>query len=259
MITVAENKIVAIPYNDFYKNREGEIFANLRGKSKRDWFSTHAYYCLPLVIGNQYGFVVKSLIDATIVWNGKDGMQDTKITIHQKPEDSIQSMKSHFGLGIITVQTPYTLRTPPNVSLMTMQPPNYYIDGIQSMVGVIETDNLRRDFTFNLKVTRADHPIRIQIGDFLAAFLPIPRNFVDNFEIVDGHDEYSQDLIAEEQKAIKDFGLERQGEDLNKPHEAGRRYHKGEDVYGNKFVYSHQTNLKPKKRVESEYEQKDYN
>lgn len=252
MITVPENKIAAIPYDGIYRHRQHEVFTSLRGQSKRDWFSTHAYLCLPLVIGNQYGFVVKSLLDATIVWNGKAGTEDTTIIAQDKPQDDIQTIRSHFGLGIITVQTPFTLRTPPDVNLITMQPPNYYIDGVQNMVGVIECDNLRRDFTFNLKITRANHPIRIRVGDFLAAFMPVPRNYVNQFEIVDGYDEFPEDLVREEQQAMGDFAREREGPDLKKKHAAGRRYHKGEDVYGTPFPHSHQTHLKPNPRDEDD-------
>lgn len=62
-------------------------------------------------------------------------------------------------------------------------PMNMFIDGLTNMNGVIETDNIKRDFTFNLKVTRPHHLIRINKGDIIASFLPIQRYFVDPYEV----------------------------------------------------------------------------
>ena len=37
---------------------------------KRDWFDPHFYRCLPLTIGNQYGFMISLEYDVTFEWNG---------------------------------------------------------------------------------------------------------------------------------------------------------------------------------------------
>lgn len=247
MIKVPDNTIAAIPYDDFYRGRQDEVYFNLRGDNKRDWFSRHAYFCLPLVIGNQYGFAMRSLFRATLFWNGGPDPGDTTVTLHDADEvkrlASLQTVVSNFGLGIVTVQAAFALRTPANINLMTIQPPNYFIDGLQNMTGVVETDNLRRDFTFNLKITRPNHPIEIQVGDVLAGFIPYPRGFVEQFELVDGSKLFSAEQIAEEQQAARDFGRERSEVDVLRPDGVGRRYHRGEDIYGNPFEHSHQTNL----------------
>jgi hypothetical protein len=247
MIKVPEDTIAAIPYDDFYRGRQDEVYFNLRGDNKRDWFSRHAYFCLPLVIGNQYGFAMKSLLRATFLWNGGPDPADTTVTFHE-PEEvqrlaSLQTMVSNFGLGIVTVQAAFALRTPPDISLMTIQPPNYFIDGLQNMTGVVETDNLRRDFTFNLKITRPNFPIEIAVGDVIAGFIPYPRGFVEKFELVDGAKLFTPEQIAEEQQVARDFGRERSDVDVLRPDGVGRRYHRGEDVYGNPFENSHQTHL----------------
>jgi hypothetical protein len=145
-------------------------------------------------------------------------------------------------MGTITIQNRFTFRTPPGVNLMTINPPNQFIDGIHHMTGVIETDNLRRDFTFNLKITRPDFEITINKGDYIGCILPIPRHFVDEFELVNGYDIFTNDEIKEEQKAMYDFAVERSTKDVHKPSRNGRRYFKGEDVYGCPFL-DHQNKL----------------
>lgn len=244
MLTVPADTIAVVPYDDYYKGQHDRVFFNLRGHNKRDWFVRHAYFCLPLVMGNQHGFAMKSLFHATMVWNGGPTMDDTVVTIHnteeQKKFGCLQSISSHFGLGIVTVQTAFSLRTPPNVSLVTIQPPNFFIDGLQNMTGVVEADNLRRDFTFNLKLTRPNYPVEIKPGDLLSAFLPYPRTFIDNFDLADAYKVFTPELIHEEQQAGRDMGLERETRDKANRDGVGRRYFEGEDVYGTPFQHVHQ-------------------
>ena len=256
MIVVPESTIVAIPYDNRFRNRHDEVFFNFNGMVTRDWFIEHAYRCLPLVIGNQHGFGVKSLYDFSVWWTGGKNPDDVKIAIHDddfyKENFNLQSVKAHFGMGTFTVQTAFSLRTPPNVSLITVQPPNMGIDGLQNMVGVIETDNLRRDFTFNIRVTRANSLIEVKKGDVLSAVLPYPRLFIDNYKLIGPEQLFTEEQIAAEQNTAKAFGEERSKEDPKKPHGVGRRYHKGEDIYGNKFIYPHQRNLRLPKNKKGE-------
>ena len=241
---VPDDRILALPYDDHYAGLQDTVFLPLRGQHKRDWFSKHAYLCLPLVIGNQYGFALKSLFHATFLWNGGPEPADTTITVHNTEEAAafggLQLLASQFGLGIVTVQTAFALRTPPEVNLMTLQPPNVFIDGLQNLTGVVEADNLRRDFTFNLKITRPNHPIEIKVSDLLAAVMPIPRGFVEKFEMIDAYEAVSPDTVALEQQTARDFGREREEVDAKNKRGVGRRYFKGEDVYGQRFEHSHQ-------------------
>lgn len=249
MIEVPKDVIAAVPYDDLYRGKHEEVYTNLRGRSKRAWFSRHAYFCLPLVIGNQYGFTMKSLWDVTLNWNGGPEPKDTTVTINnsddRKKHGNLQTIVSNFGLGIVTVQAAFALRTAPGINLVTVQPPNFFIDGLQNMMGVVETDNLRRDFTFNLKLTRPNFPVQVKVGDVIAGIIPYPRHFIDHYEMVDAYDLFTESQIREEQQVAREFGLERSERDVLKPDGIGRRYHRGEDVYGQPFKQSHQTRLKP--------------
>jgi hypothetical protein len=102
---------------------------NLLKKSpkKRSWFTPHFYRCLPLVIGNQHGFVISAEFDFAIEWNGGPEKEDVSIFLHEKPEDLANffpRIDSHFGAGVITINPPFALRTPPGVNLMTISPPS---------------------------------------------------------------------------------------------------------------------------------------
>ena len=62
---VPENTIVVVPH---FKNDTSylDVIQPLKGEAKRDWFDQAFYYCLPLTIGNQYGFAIKSLRSFTV-------------------------------------------------------------------------------------------------------------------------------------------------------------------------------------------------
>lgn len=252
-IKVPDNRIVAVPYTPEFKGRQDEIFFNFNGMVNRSWFVEHAYRCLPLVMGNQHGFGVKSLYDFSVWWNGGEKTDDVKVAVHDEEyylqNSNLQSIKPHFGMGTITLQTAFSLRTPPNVSLITIDPPNVINDGLRNMMGVIETDNLRRDFTFNLRITRPNSLVTVKKGDIIAAVMPYPRLFIDNYKLVAPEEVFTEEEIKGEQEAARLFGVERSQEDVKKPHGVGRRYHRGEDIYGNKFKYPHQRNLRPPKNV----------
>lgn len=236
MIIIPENTIITIPERREFSESPQKIVQSFKGNIKRDWFVNHTYWCLPLTIGNQYGFGIKSLKTFTMEWNGKDGMSGVKVDILDAGDNpNEQSISSHFGMGTVTIQNRFTFRTPPGVNLMTINPPNYWIDGVQHMTGVVETDNLRRDFTFNLKITRPNYKITINKGDFIGCVIPIPRYFVDSFQLKQADEILSEFEIMEEQKAMSDFGIERAAYDKNKPHGNGRRYFDGKDVYDNTF------------------------
>lgn len=239
---VPSNTICVIPIGN--DPADVALIESLKGNIQRSWFNSHAYLCLPLTIANQYGFILRSAYDFTIYWNGGNDPEDTIIRI-EATEDQRRHMEvsSHFSLGTVTISFKFMLRTPPGVNLMTINPPNIFIDGIGHMTGVVETDNLRRDFTYNLKVTRPHHPIKIRAGDPIGCVIPIPRYFVDSFELKLAYDLFSPELIKRDLEMSIAFTKERYGPDADKPHQCGRRYFNGEDVSGRKFL-DHQKKIK---------------
>ena len=112
-------------------------------------------------------------------------------TNHKQRENSDLDIQNYYNTlksGILSVRNKFIIRTSPGINLMTIQPPNFFIDGIAAMTSVIESDNLRSSFSFNIKVTRPLTKINIKKGDMLAAFIPVKRYFIDSFELIDGLD-----------------------------------------------------------------------
>lgn len=238
---VPDNKILAIPHYEGHSTYLHEVITPLKGVPKRDWFDSHAYYCLPLTVGNQYGFLVKSLLDVEISWT--DGKSDATVTYLNEDNHEKQTIKTGFGSGIVTVQNRFSLKTPPGINLMTIQPPNMFIPTCVALTGVIECDNIRRDFTFNFKMTTPNTTIVISKGDPLGAFIPIPRYFVDKFEVDDASNYFSSELIAKDIAESGRLSHERNTVDKDRAHSSGRRYFGGEHTDGTKYP-DHQKRVK---------------
>ena len=213
-----------------------------RPSKTRDWFSPSFYYCLPLTIGNLYGFTIHSAFSFNAIWDGTespDGITFTFFESEIERQNKYPLMSSHFGSGIITFDLPFHLKTPKNVNLMTINPTNYVIPNITVMTGVIETDNLQRDFTLNLKIQEPNRIVHIQKGDPLTSVIPIPRYFQDGFELKVAEDVFNELDIIDELQTTNDTYFQRILFEQNK---AGRSYRKGQNVYGRTFP-DHQVNI----------------
>jgi hypothetical protein len=229
--------IFAHPFLFDFNHKESNRLSNIIDKpsKKREWFTPHFYRCLPLTIGNQYGFIIKSEFDFSVIWNGEDSKESTIFYFYEEEEvinKKYPMIESHFGHGVITINLPFTLRTPPGVNLMTINPPNYIVPNLTTMTGVVEADNLRRGFTINLKIQIPNMQINIPAGSPLAAIIPIPRYFADSFELKYAEDIFSENEIVEELQAEADAITHR--EDVETGGSA-RHYLLGKDVYGNIF------------------------
>jgi hypothetical protein len=230
---VPDNTILVVPHSIDSDGNYKDIILDLKGNPKRDWFNSHFYYCLPLSIGNQYGYVIKSLRDFTASWDGTDS--DAKIEFLNNDNENLQVIKGGFGQGIITIQNLFAFKTPPGINLMTIQPPNWFIPGTSAMTGVVETDQIRRDFTFNLKITVPNMQITVKKGDALGAFIPIPRHFVDKFDVKLVTDVFDKEFHVAEVSESQALSQERQTTDVERPHMSGRRYFNGVHVDGTKY------------------------
>jgi hypothetical protein len=231
---VPENTIVVVPHTVGQTGFYEKILFPLKGESKRDWFTSHFYYCLPLTIGNQYGVAVRSAYSFEASWPGGEAPALLKF----ESTDGIpeQAISTHFNNGIITFQNFFALKTPPGINLMTIQPPNMFIPGCVAMTGVVETDQIRRDFTFNLKITVPDYTIKVNKGDIIGAFIPIPRYFVDKFDIALVGDVFAEEFHVNEANEARVLGEERNTTDREKNHMVGRRYFKGLHSDGTRYT-----------------------
>lgn len=239
---VPDNTIAIFPQNNFLYDRIKKSVT--KPNRKREWFAPYFYNCLPLAIGNQYGFVISPNFDFNVVWNGGESPDDLNITFIHESNLSINKYdilpQSHFGHGILTIVVPFIMRTPPGINIMTINPPNYIINNATVLTGVVETDNLRMAFTFNLKIQEPNRITSFKAGVPIGGFIPIPRYFVDNFELKNCSDVFSKDIvdkennISEKHKKLRSENIVKQRE--KNEFTVDRLYFKGKDIDGNEFL-----------------------
>jgi hypothetical protein len=150
----------------------------------RDWMDEtnqrNAYRCLPLVIANQSGWVLRSPTPFSVRWNGGTRATDLRIWFPRGHRDP--RICSHFGNGILTIGIPHLFRTPPGINLWVKGPANAIKDGIQALEGVVETDWSDYTFTMNWRVTRPNHLIRFEQDEPVCMIVPVPRGLAESLE-----------------------------------------------------------------------------
>lgn len=241
---VPDNTIAILGYT---ADKTFDSIKSLKGNVQRDWFEKNYYFCLPLVMANQFGIGYFSLNDVVLRWNGESGPEAVTIKSDKVDENIYGSNKqkvfSMLGNGVVTIQHDFLIKTPPNVNLYVTQPPNSFIPGLHTMSGLVESDNLTRDFTITLKISVPNIDIIIKKGDMLACLLPVPRFFPDSFEIKDARDIFDLNSLKKSIELLdkyveKDSTLYKNGGLFNSENKDFRDlsiYYRGEDPFGNKF------------------------
>lgn len=136
--------------------------------------------CLPLLVANQAGWVLRNPIAFTACWSGGDSPSDTTIELavdlpHPWP------VESHFGYGILTWAVPWLFRTPEGYNLLARGPANWPKDGATALEGLVETDWAVTTFTMNWKLTRPGHSVRFEEGEPFCMVLPQRRGELEAF------------------------------------------------------------------------------
>lgn len=145
----------------------------------RDWMDAahqrHPYRCLPLVIANQCGWVLRTAVGFSAYWYGGPAKEDVELRF-DTPDNRIVS---HFGSGVVTFTVPFLFRTPPGINLWVKGPANWIKDGAQALEGVVEADWLASTFTMNWKLTRVCEWVRFEKGDPFCMIVPVPRGLIE--------------------------------------------------------------------------------
>jgi Family of unknown function (DUF6065) len=159
------------------------------GYPDREWMEKfshrHPYRCLPLVVANSSGWELQSPVAFKATWNGGPLATDIVLepTDDTKAEQLQRWAQSHFGGGVLTFHTGYLFHTSEGWDIWTGGSPNYVKDGIQPLVGVVETWWLPFPFTMNWHFTRPG-TISFAKGEPYCFIMPIPHHALDEIEPV---------------------------------------------------------------------------
>ena len=138
-----------------------------------------AYRCLPMVIANQWGWMIETRHRVEAIWDGTDRATGLVVTSANGVPSTAAS--SHFGCGVLTFHVGFLFRTPPGYNLHVRGPANWPKDGISALEGVIESDWAESTFTMNWKMTRPNHRVVFEAGEPIAMISPVRRGELERF------------------------------------------------------------------------------
>ncbi len=146
--------------------------------------SRFAYRCLPLVMANQAGWVVRCPVGLGARWIPTDQPdKSVEVVFDAEPTGSPTGppaaarwsrwVSSHFGSGILTFSLPWLFRTPRPMCLRVSGPPNWWKEGAFALEGLVETFWSPYTFTMNWKLLKPRQWVRFEKGDPICFLQPL--------------------------------------------------------------------------------------
>lgn len=170
---------------------------------KRDWMEVtpekHAYRCFPVTQANMVGWTLSCDSDIVFTWNGITDTSSETVKILKGNEFSYTGR----GQATISINTGLVFRTDQEISLLTINPVNYFNDDFETMSSLISTSFYKNPLPLAIKARSANKEIVIKAGTPLATIIPISLTALDNTEI--NIIEYT-DPNREKEKANREYG-----------------------------------------------------
>jgi hypothetical protein len=157
---------------------------------KRDWMDdtseNHAYRCFPVTQANVVGYSLSCIEDIEFEWDGINDQTPDHVKIFN-PERAY----SGRGQSSISMDTGLIFRTDEEVSILAINPVNYFSDEFETMSYVVSTSFYDNPFPLALKARAANKRITIKAGTPVATIIPISLTQLNNtvIKIVDYKDE----------------------------------------------------------------------
>jgi hypothetical protein len=164
--------------------KQQESFISISPMSiKRDWMDDtpekHAYRCFPVTSANMIGWNLSCTKDIRFIW---DGINDTSQN-HVKIFDGGEFTYTGRGQSSVSVHTGLIFKTDENISMLTINPVNYFDGRFETISTVISTSWLDSGFPLAIKAKIPNEEILIKAGTPIATIIPISLSAMDKTEI----------------------------------------------------------------------------
>lgn len=162
--------------------------------AKRDWMDQtpdqHAYRCFPVTLMNTIGWSLSAKVDLVFKW---DGIVDTTPD-HVEVISGNDICHTNRGQASVSINTGYLFRTDPNISLITLNPHNYFNEDFQVISSVMSTSFYNNMFPLAIRLMKPNKEIVIKAGTPIASIIPLSLSALKDESIViedfDHNEEY---------------------------------------------------------------------
>lgn len=170
---------------------------------KRDWMDVtpqgHAYRCFPVTQANMVGWSLSCDEDISFIWNGINDTSSENIKIlSEKPY-----MYTGRGQSTISFNTGLIFKSDEDISLLTINPVNFFNENFETMSSVISTSFYPNPIPLAIKARIANKEVTIKAGTPLATIIPISLTAINNTGII--INEY-MDIDGTRQQANINYG-----------------------------------------------------
>lgn len=149
---------------------------------KRDWMDNtsenHAYRCFPVTQANVIGWSLSCTEDISFIWDGINDQTDKHVEIF-----SPQGSYAGRGQSSISLNTSLVFRTDKDVSILTINPVNYFNDDFETMSNLMSTSFYDNPLPLAIKAKKANEKIVIKAGTPIATIIPISLTNLNNTTI----------------------------------------------------------------------------
>lgn len=146
---------------------------------KRDWMDVtsegHAYRCFPVTQANAVGWSLSCKEDISFEWNGINDQTADTIKI-----SSPVGAYSGRGQSSISLHTGLYFRTDQNISILTINPVNYFSNEFETMSSLMTTSFYDNPLPLALKAKTASKNVIIKAGTPVATIIPISLTNLNN-------------------------------------------------------------------------------
>jgi hypothetical protein len=169
---------------------------------KRDWMDLtsegHAYRCFPVTQANVIGYSLSCKEDIEFLWDGVTDQSGDHVEIFNP-----KSAYSGRGQSSVSMDTGLIFRTDSDVSILAINPVNYFSDEFETMSSLITTSFYNNPLPLALRAKIANKKVVIKAGTPVATIIPISLTSLNNtvVNIVD-----YQDIDNKRMKANMSYG-----------------------------------------------------
>jgi hypothetical protein len=153
-------------------------------KIQRDWMDAtdnkHAYRCFPVSQANTIGWSISFLHDIEFIWDGISDTSDSHVKILKDEGNVAYTTRAN---ATISFQSGLYFKTEQDMSILSISPPNYFIDGASAFTSIISTSFFPDSYPIAWRITKPNTPILIPAGMPVATLIPISVGSLCNVEL----------------------------------------------------------------------------
>jgi hypothetical protein len=169
-------------FNISVEKTQGCLFEIKPMSIKRDWMDEtsegHAYRCFPVTQSNVVGWSLSCVKDIEFIWDGVNDQSQDRVEIFS-PEGAY----SGRGQSSVSLNTGLIFRTDSDVSILSINPVNYFSNDFETMSSLISTSFYDNPLPLAIKAKSANKRVVIKAGTPVATIIPISLSNLNNTNI----------------------------------------------------------------------------